>query len=121
MRRSTDRIITSHAGSLPRPPDLLAINQQRLRHEPYDEARRAELVRQGVQDVVRKQVETGIDSLNDGEFGKALFLDYGDRMSGFENISRTTSPVKQRRNMLAFADFYNELYPGRGGVGTEPA
>jgi 5-methyltetrahydropteroyltriglutamate--homocysteine methyltransferase len=120
MKRSENRIITSHAGSLPRPPELIKLNDARLRSEPIDEARRQQLVRQGVHDVVRKQLETGIDSLNDGEFGKAFFLDYAGRLSGFESRVRANAPVTQRRNFLEFADFYNELYPGRGGVGTEP-
>ena len=121
MRRSTDRIITSHAGSLPRPPELLEQNRAKQRGEPIDTARRAELVREGVRDVVRQQLEAGLDSINDGEFSKTVFLDYTDRMSGFQAAAYTSSPLYRRRNMIEFADFFNELYPGRGGLGMQPA
>ncbi|HLG12080.1 MAG TPA: cobalamin-independent methionine synthase II family protein, partial [Dehalococcoidia bacterium] len=121
MRRSTDRIITSHAGSLPRPPELLEQNRAKQRGEPIDTARRAELVREGVRDVVRQQLEAGLDSINDGEFSKTVFLDYTDRMSGFQAAAYTSSPLYRRRNMIEFADFFNELYPGRGGIGMQPA
>jgi len=121
MRRSTDRIITSHAGSLPRPPELFEQNRAKQRGEPVDAARRAQLVRQGVHDVVRQQIDAGLDSINDGEFSKTVFLDYTDRMTGFQAQPFTASPVFRRRNMIEFADFFQELYPGRGGVGTQPA
>ena len=120
MRRSTDRIITSHAGSLPRPPELLEQNRAKQRGETVDTARRAQLVREGVRDVVRQQLEVGLDSINDGEFSKTVFLDYTDRMSGFQPAAYNSSPLYRRRNMIEFADFFNELYPGRGGVGMQP-
>jgi 5-methyltetrahydropteroyltriglutamate--homocysteine methyltransferase len=119
MIRSEGRIVTSHAGSLPRPPELLEQNRAKMRGEPVDAARRAELVRQGVHDVVRQQLEVGLDSINDGEFSKTVFLDYTDRMSGFAAQPRGVTPVVQRRNMIEFQDFFNELYPGRGGIGRE--
>ncbi|HWC30381.1 MAG TPA: cobalamin-independent methionine synthase II family protein [Dehalococcoidia bacterium] len=120
MRRSTDRIITSHAGSLPRPPELLEQNRAKQRGEPVDTARRAQLVRDGVRDVVRQQIEVGLDSINDGEFSKTVFLDYIDRMSGFQQQTYTGSPIYRRRNMIEFEDFFKELYPGRGGIGMQP-
>jgi len=120
MIHSTDRIVTSHAGSLPRPAELLEMNRAKQRGEEVDEAKRAELVRQGVHDVVRQQLDVGLDSINDGEFSKTVFLDYANRMSGFEPAPYTASPLYRRRNMIEFQDFFNELYPGRGGIGMQP-
>jgi 5-methyltetrahydropteroyltriglutamate--homocysteine methyltransferase len=60
-----------------------------------------------------------MDSVNDGEFSKTVFLDYADRMSGFVRAPRGLSPIVPRRNMIEFQDFYDELYPGRGGIGRE--
>jgi 5-methyltetrahydropteroyltriglutamate--homocysteine methyltransferase len=120
MMRSTDRILTSHAGSLPRPPELLAQNNAIRRGEEVDQAKRAELIRDGVKEVVRLQVEAGIDSVNDGEFSKTVFLDYANRMSGFQPAPFDASPIYRRRNMIEFQDFFEELYPGRGGIGMQP-
>jgi 5-methyltetrahydropteroyltriglutamate--homocysteine methyltransferase len=120
MLGSKDRIVTSHAGSLPRPPELLEMNRAKQRGEAVDEAKRAELVRQGVHDIVRQQLDAGLDSINDGEFSKTVFLDYANRMSGFEPAPYTASSTYRRRNMIEFQDFFNELYPGRGGIGMQP-
>ena len=77
MQRSTERILTTHVGSLPRPPDLLDTVQQ----GGADEAR----LRDAVKDIVRKQIELGIDVIDDGEFGKPSFVSYvNDRLGGFE-------------------------------------
>lgn len=77
--KSTDRILTSHAGSLPRPEDLIELNRQRLDGESYDEQRYAEQLRQATIDVVRRQAEIGIDLPNDGEYGHTMGakVDYG--------------------------------------------
>src|SRR5439155_10632168 len=62
MKRSTDRILTTHAGSLARPKDLLEIMDAKLYGKPYDRDAYVKRVRTAVADVVRKQVECGIDS-----------------------------------------------------------
>ena len=120
MMRSTNRILTSHAGSLPRPAELLEQNTAIRRGETVDEAKRAGMIRDGVRDVVRQQVEAGMDSVNDGEFSKTVFLDYANRMSGFEAAAYDAAPLYRRRNMMEFQDFYNELYGSRGGIGMQP-
>jgi len=88
MKRSNDRILVTHAGSLPRPEDLIALN----RDEPGGEATAARL-RTAVAEVVARQSSLGVDVVNDGEFGKPMTnaADYGawsmyvyDRLSGFE-------------------------------------
>src|SRR6202048_4182950 len=74
-----DRILTSHAGSLPRPEDLIALNEQRAAGAFTGEAGYLSRVRPAVTDVVPRQRETGIDLVNDGEFGHSMGqrYDYG--------------------------------------------
>ena len=72
MRTSSDHILTSHAGSLPRPDELIAANQARYERGDADKARFQEVLDAAVGDVVRRQKEAGIDVPGDGEFGKAM-------------------------------------------------
>jgi 5-methyltetrahydropteroyltriglutamate--homocysteine methyltransferase len=84
MKRSTDRILTTHTGSLPRPPDLLDMLRARESGEPVDPQAFAERVRSAVAEVVRQQVEAGIDVVSDGEMGKPSFATYvTHRLAGF--------------------------------------
>ena len=85
MRRSSDRILTTHAGSLYRPPELLEMITARVLGEPVDAQSFAEQLRQGVGDVVSKQAACGIDVVDDGELSKPSFADFiVDRIRGFE-------------------------------------
>ena len=100
MKRSASRVLTTHAGALPRPDDLLALNAEiadAFRLKPEATAAAAVVHRQrlrgAVQDVVTLQTQLGIDIVNDGEFGKAMRtrLDYGawisyviERFTGFD-------------------------------------
>ena len=72
MRASTDHILTSHAGSLPRPDDLIETNRAREAGEPSDEHAFRQTLRAAVGDTVRHQKELGIDIPGDGEFGKSV-------------------------------------------------
>jgi 5-methyltetrahydropteroyltriglutamate--homocysteine methyltransferase len=72
MRTSSEHILTSHVGSLPRPDDLIEANRAREAGEPTDEQGFQERLRTAVADVVRHQRELGIDIPNDGEFGKSM-------------------------------------------------
>jgi 5-methyltetrahydropteroyltriglutamate--homocysteine methyltransferase len=72
MRISTDRILTSHVGSLPRPEDLIAANRAREASAASDEAGFQAILRASVADIVRHQRALGIDIPNDGEFGKSV-------------------------------------------------
>ena len=74
-----DRILTSHAGSLPRPEDLIALNEQRATGDFSDEEQYLGRLRAAVADVVARQRDTGIDLVNDGEFGHSMGqrYDYG--------------------------------------------
>ena len=76
MQRSADRILTTHAGSLPRPGDLLQMMRAKSRGEPVDEGVLAARVRSAVAEIVRKQVDLGIDVIDDGELGKPSFVTY---------------------------------------------
>lgn len=84
MKPSTDRILTTHTGSLPRPPDLLQMIQAREERQPVDAKAFAARVESAVQEVVRKQVEVGVDIVSDGELGKPSFATYvSHRIAGF--------------------------------------
>ena len=72
MRASTDHILTSHAGSLPRPDDLIEANRKRAEGQGVEEAQFQAQLRAAVDDVVRKQKELGIDLPGDGEYGKSM-------------------------------------------------
>lgn len=85
MVRSTDRILTTHCGSLPRPHDLLDMMKAKLNRQPYDHDAYARRVRSAVAEAVRRQVESGIDIPTDGEQGKPGFFTYvNERLTGFE-------------------------------------
>jgi 5-methyltetrahydropteroyltriglutamate--homocysteine methyltransferase len=84
MKTSQDRILTTHVGSLPRPPDLRALLVRKDQGETYDKAALDRLVRQAVADIVRRQAEVGVDIVNDGEMSKPGYSTYvADRLSGF--------------------------------------
>jgi 5-methyltetrahydropteroyltriglutamate--homocysteine methyltransferase len=84
MKTSQDRILTTHVGSLPRPPGLKQVLVRKDQGEAYDQAEFDGLVRQAVIDIVRRQAETGIDIVNDGEMSKPGYSTYiADRLSGF--------------------------------------
>jgi 5-methyltetrahydropteroyltriglutamate--homocysteine methyltransferase len=86
-----DRILATHAGSLPRSESLRTLIFDRAAKKPYDAAQLATELRQGVAEVVRKQVAAGMDYVNDGEIGKTNFTNYcRERIGGFE--SRTFAP-----------------------------
>jgi 5-methyltetrahydropteroyltriglutamate--homocysteine methyltransferase len=85
MRRSTDRILTTHTGSLPRPDDLLAMLRAKEMGHPYDAEALAARVRSAVGVTVRAQLDAGIDIVGDGEMSKASYATYvKDRLVGFE-------------------------------------
>src|SRR5918995_2577247 len=85
MKRSTERILTTHVGSLSRPDALVPILTAKDRAQPYDRDAYARLVREAVADVVRRQTEAGVDVITDGEQSKASFFGYVvERFTGFE-------------------------------------
>ena len=88
MKRSTDRILTTHVGSLPRPDDVAALLLRKEREEPYDSAELDALVRRGVDEIVARQRSAGVDVVSDGEMSKVAYSTYAkDRLTGFEGDS----------------------------------
>jgi 5-methyltetrahydropteroyltriglutamate--homocysteine methyltransferase len=84
MKTSQDRILTTHVGSLPRPPELRPLLVAKDKGEPYDKAELERLTREAVMAIVRRQAATGIDIVNDGEMSKPGYSTYvADRLSGF--------------------------------------
>ena len=96
MKRSTHRILTSHVGSLPRPQELAALNRQKQAGEVYDEDRHTTAMRTAIAEIVRKQAQVGIDVVNEGEFGKLSFLNYQDRLSGFDMLTAEEAGVTRK-------------------------
>lgn len=129
MTRSTDRILTTHAGSLPRPDHLIELNRRRMDEEPVDEAEYQAELRAATADVVSRQADIGVDVPNDGEYGHAMGapVDYGAwwnysfaRLSGvtewtrWENAAVSASGTIQlatwdkRRDWNRFADVFSD-------------
>jgi 5-methyltetrahydropteroyltriglutamate--homocysteine methyltransferase len=121
MKRSTDRILTTHVGSLIRPPRLQELLRERQKAEGVDQAIYDQCLTQSVADVVQEQADSGIDVVSDGEFGKSIsWSQYVlERLSGFER--RPFKPggnVFQRgADRTRFTEFYAEL-DAREGVAT---
>jgi 5-methyltetrahydropteroyltriglutamate--homocysteine methyltransferase len=131
MRHSTERILTTHAGSLSRPADLIAMNRSRASGEAVDPAAYAKCLGAAVDGVVRKQRELGVDIPDDGEFGKPMAsnYDYGvwwnyafARMEGFvpaESVPESQhkkssvadvalTVMTNRRDWQKFGEFYRD-------------
>ena len=90
MIRSTERFLTTHTGSLPRPDDLIRMMYAKEEGVPIDRAGLAARVRSAVADVVKKQADAGIDLLNDGELSKPSYATYvKDRLAGFGGTGNT--------------------------------
>jgi 5-methyltetrahydropteroyltriglutamate--homocysteine methyltransferase len=90
MNRSTERFLTTHTGSLPRPEDLIRTMYAKEEGVPVDRAALAARVREAVAEVVGKQVQAGIDLVNDGEMSKPSYATYvKDRLAGFGGTGNT--------------------------------
>jgi 5-methyltetrahydropteroyltriglutamate--homocysteine methyltransferase len=90
MKRSSERFLTTHAGSLPRPDDLIRMMYAKEEGVPVDAAALGARVRAAVGEVVRKQLEAGIDLVNDGEMSKPSYATYiKDRLEGFGGTGNT--------------------------------
>src|ERR1043166_4260459 len=90
MRRSTDRFLTTHTGSLPRPDDLIRMMYAKEEGVPVDGAALATRVRAAVAEVVRKQIDAGVDLVNDGEMSKPSYATYvKDRLAGSGGAGHT--------------------------------
>ncbi|HZN27749.1 MAG TPA: cobalamin-independent methionine synthase II family protein [Xanthobacteraceae bacterium] len=113
MKTSTDRILTTHVGSLIRPQALQEIMRAKQGGEAYDRAAYDACLKQSVADVVRRQADTGLDVISDGEFGKAISWNQYvvERLSGFElrAIPAGYRPGTPGADRTRFKEFYAEL------------
>ena len=109
MKRSVERIITTHCGSLPRPLDLVGQLFARDNGAPYDTDELSAGVQKSVKDVVEKQCSIGVDTINDGEHSKSSFSAYtGQRLSGFQLTDRPFGFVGVSRDRAEFGPVYEE-------------
>jgi 5-methyltetrahydropteroyltriglutamate--homocysteine methyltransferase len=124
MKRSTDRILTTHVGSLVRPPGLVELMRAKENGQPYDQQDLVARVQSSVQEVVHKQVETAVDIISDGEYGKPSFSGYvNERLSGFERRPRDPheSPLLNwGRDRQLFREFYEEYDRATGSASGYP-
>jgi 5-methyltetrahydropteroyltriglutamate--homocysteine methyltransferase len=121
MKHSSDRILTTHVGSLPRPPDLLALLEARERGQGFDEAAFEARLAAAVREVVEKQVGCGIDSVCDGEQSKISYTFYvRHRLAGIGALrgSDVDRPPQtgQHRDLLDHPDAAERLIQARGGT-----
>lgn len=111
MKRSTDRIITTHVGSLVRPDDLVRMVQARVNGEPHDAAALDARIKETVTAIVKRQADIGLDVINDGEFGKPSFLHYiNERLDGFApgKARPPGNPFAGSREFKSFPEFYGK-------------
>src|SRR5919197_5340096 len=119
MKRSTERILITHAGSLARPKDLMEMLLARNDGKPYDREALSKRIRGAVEKVVEKQIQCGVDIVNDGELGKSNFSRYTrERLSGF--VERPPSSDYRPtmifgRDVIEFPEYFNR--GGRASVG----
>jgi 5-methyltetrahydropteroyltriglutamate--homocysteine methyltransferase len=113
MKHSVDRILTTHAGSLPRPPDLLDLVASGG-SAAFEHRGSADRLRSAVRDIVRRQAELGVDVIDDGEYSKPSFVSYiNDRLGGYE-VDTRSGPRNQwasSREGRSFPEFYAQTHP----------
>jgi 5-methyltetrahydropteroyltriglutamate--homocysteine methyltransferase len=116
MKRSENRILTTHAGSLIRPPEVAAFDTARQQRQPVDEQAYDEALRSAVADVVRKQADAGIDVVDDGEFSKSSWGTYiNQRVSGFEHDPERDMAINYTGQD---SDRFSEFFESAAGGGT---
>jgi 5-methyltetrahydropteroyltriglutamate--homocysteine methyltransferase len=112
MKRSVDRVLTTHTGSLPRPADLIRMMFAREEGVPVDGPALAARIRTAVAEVVRKQTDAGITVVSDGELSKPSYATYiKDRLNGFGGTSQSL----QYRDLVDFPEMAKRVFgdPGR--------
>jgi len=114
MKRSTDRILTTHVGSLPRPEDLRVMLDAKRRDEPYDHRAFESRLGSAVQQTVNEQIEAGLNVINDGEMPKPSWSGYiRDRLAGYEMKPLTSLIGREQRDFPQYSE-------GRVGGRGEP-
>jgi 5-methyltetrahydropteroyltriglutamate--homocysteine methyltransferase len=113
MKRSADRILTTHVGSLIRPQSLQAFLRAKQAGKAFDREAHEQCLTESVAAIVRRQAEVGIDVVSDGEFGKSIsWSQYAlERLSGFERrpIKPGANPFQRGADRARFTEFYAEL------------
>jgi 5-methyltetrahydropteroyltriglutamate--homocysteine methyltransferase len=110
LQQNTDRIQTTHIGSLPRPHNVLDLLKAKLNGQTYDQAALDKAIAEGVRDNVRKQVDCGIDIVTDGEVSKPGFFTYiQERLTGFEPRPGQKLLLFQKE-VAAFPDYYAQYF-----------
>ncbi len=110
MHRSATRILTTHCGSLPRPSDLLDLMKAKIQGDAYDPEAYDARVRSAVSEIVRQQMDCGIDIPTDGEQGKRGFFAYvNERLAGFEP-KPGPRPAMFQAEVEAFPDYYKHYF-----------
>ena len=113
MKRSSDRILTTHVGSLIRPQLLQAFLRAKQAGKTFDRDGYETCLSESVAEIVRRQAETGIDVVSDGEFGKSIsWSQYAlERLSNFERrpLTAGANPFQRGTDRSRFAEFYAEL------------
>lgn len=113
MKRSTNRILTTHTGSLPRPDALLALLNAKENGELRDREEFDRSVREAVAAIVRRQVECGVDVVNDGEMSKPGYSTYiKDRLSGFEGESAGLRASVALTDLAEFPEYAARMFAG---------
>jgi 5-methyltetrahydropteroyltriglutamate--homocysteine methyltransferase len=112
VERSTDRILSTHVGSLARPHPLLELMREKEHGRPYDEEAYEAQVTEAVRDVVRRQVEAGLDVVTDGEMSKVSFVSYIEkRLGGLEARPGTSMmPRSWELEVKEFPEYYKEYF-----------
>src|SRR3974390_777661 len=117
MKRSTDRILVTHVGSLVRPMSIRDVLWARDHGRPYDPVAYEKVLREEVAGVVRKQADVGIDIVSDGEYGKGGWIRYvSERLGAFDHRpirpdDREQNPVYVIREAEKFREFYAAYTP----------
>ena len=119
---STNRILTTHVGSLIRPPELVSFLKQQQNGEPYDAGAYDACLRRCVADIVKGQAEIGIDIVSDGEFGKSISWSRYvlERLAGFEERKDDSAgfrPAIAGKDRKDFTEFYDEYEAAQGFAG----
>ena len=112
MQTSTDRILTTHTGSIARPDDLIELMRARENGRPYDRQAFEARATAAVQECVRRQVEAGLDVINDGEQRKSGFTTYlTERLAGFDAVPYAADePLGHWREVAEFPEYYERYF-----------
>ncbi len=122
MRHSSNRILTTHVGSLARPANVLDLLWAKERREAYDTGVFEAAVRDAVTGIVKRQRDLGIDVVNDGEQSKSSFLTYiAERLTGFSPSEKQGEDLwVESRETIAFPEFYDAHRKAREGLVAKP-